>query len=410
MVLQHTESPYVRFYLQRSKIVWNVQQYDTVLFAGTRTPASFIAQAKHTLDFSISDFLVFKQAGKRTPSEKILFFREKDQGTQLSFSRVRPDRNSGGAKGVQNYTRLLDVDSHAILTAHRSDGSVHDYDIEAWLSSAQKGSRSDKYTDVMNSLRSLIKTSLIAANIIDNAYKVQNVFPSEVVASQWLNGVFQTAQQTILNTPTSSTCPSWVSKSALWGPKKIAPLKAVLSDLLTKQKVYLYTDVVARLIYEGVAILQTAHMTLSGTHVRYDHIPQGAAVVANEKVVCQNQGGRFTANAEKAAYSAAMTIAIPKFLDDNSAAAAQRVDHTLSLPEQLVRDVRREWQMWCNPGERQSEKDALGITSLELLGAYRYLAKRFMKGYGLSGQTFDPWEPAIAQMDAFYTEMLKGLN
>ena len=122
-----------------------------------------------------------------------------------------------------------------------------------------------------------------------------------------------------------------MSKSALWGPKKISPLKDVLSDLVTKQKVYLDTDVVARLIYEGVATLQTAHTTLSGTHVRYDHIPQGAAVVANEKVVCQNQGRRFTAKEETAVYSAAMTIAIPKFLDDNSAAAAQRVDHDLSL-------------------------------------------------------------------------------
>ena len=133
-------------------------------------------------------------------------------------------------------------------------------------------------------------------------------------------------------------------------------------------------------------------------------------VVAHEKLARKNANKPFSEKDKKGVCSAAMAIAVPKFLDDNSAAAAQRVDATLSLPEQLLRDVRREWQMWCNPGERQSEKAALEITSLELLGAYRYLAKRFIKGYVLGKDTPHTWETAISEIDSFYTENLKKMG
>lgn len=403
------EHPYVRLYFKNCKIRWRIQQYDNLLFPGSshKNVPAYIEKSDWTIDLSIPEFLTFKQAGKRTFSDKKITIKNVDTEQKIRYSRKRPDRAVREEnKGIKNSTRLFDVDEYGELNAHRPDGLLYGYDFEACFTKAKNPNSefSNKHDDAVKSLKNYIQLLFEQYQIIDSKKKVVFQFQSSNDLSQWLFPILKQTKQWIKNVDVKNTnCPNWILKTSLWGPKKIVALNEVFSDIIQNTSNFLVYDTLINELFHTLTQVKQNHDTGNGNCIRYDHIPQKAAIQHYER-----SKRKYRKDAD--IVDTSFAIALPKWVDSNGETNTKKPDDNLTLPAQLLRDIQTEWQFWSQPGHYQEQKNSLQKTNFEALGAYRYLAKRFIKRYSESNSILQITSGELDSIDDFFTKTLQKLS
>lgn len=400
------ESPYIRLTISRSKIHWSVQQYTQVLHQGSYRQPVFLQKDSSTVDLSIKQFLIFKQSGKRTQSTKQLSVLDMDTNLTQWFSRERPNRSSRNEnKGVLNSTRLFDVDTYGDLKAHRPDGVLHEYDLIACFQKSKNLSTvfTNKHYDAVQSLSNYVFLCL-QNGVIDSEKKVIFEFSDSAALSQWLYPLLTQINQNVqvIKSTKGVSKPSWILNT-LWGPEKIATLKEVLADLICQNSKYLSYNQFVNSFFQTLVEVKRNHEIGSGTYIEYDHIPQKEAVIK----VARQAGGHVNT---KTLSEDSLAIAVPTWIHHTGETNGKRTGMDLPLSNLLHRDIESEWASWTQPGKYQKNKLELKKDDFEVLGAYRYLAKRFIKVYGLHQTIFGPWEHGIGLTDTFFLKELRELS
>lgn len=401
------EHPYVRLYIERGKIHWRIQQYKTVLFPGSSHEnfSSYYEKTTRMIDLSIQTFLMFKQAGKRTPSNKTMLINNTDTRQPESYSRERPNRAIRTQnKGLENSTRLFDVDEYGELTAHRPDGILRNYELDACFIKAKndRTSFTDKHHDAVQSLSKYVQ-SCLEKGVLNSDKKVIFQFPDASHLGQWLFPQLSQAEQCVSATSTKGVSkPYWIL-GTLWGPQKIMALKEVFKDLVQGTAKFLnYTTLINQLFMTLVQIKQN-YETGKGDLVRYDHIPQKAAIKSFERSHRVYRNDTLIDNSSFA-------IALPKWLDNNGETNSKKPDLSLPLASQLIRDIQAEWKFWIQAGHYEQQKTGLGNSDFEALGAYRYLAKCFIKRHSAPGSLLRLEPNELNTIDDFFTQSLQKLS
>lgn len=396
------EEPYVRLRIRRAKVDWAVQQNGCVIEMGVRK--AFIPESEATVDLTVAHFLAFKCAGKRTPTHdtqqgaarKVLCYQNADNTTPDRIDRTRPDRNVANKKGLKNHTVLFDVDRYSVLTAYRPNGVLIDFDLKDCFCSATRTRLPHKHDQAINNLVKLLKMKHVASADIT----------SKDIFFGWLTGVFNAA---LVELPSQNpNWPNWLL-TYFKGPRKIFPFYALLQDLATKAGGYFdFEDLTARL-YRVLFYVRVESKALDGSHVQYDHIPQAAAIIQNQADALKSEKKYMKEADKEDLKNRAYAIAIPKWLHVDGASFGERAAVSLFLPKLFLRDVQSEWTTWCEPGKHFQEKEELHVSDFCVIGAYRYLARCFLRFYDVERTIFEPLEPHIGATDRFFVETLRAL-